>query len=329
MEGAAAAGAARPDWVMSLAEVEVGRVVGGGALGEVRLGAYRGLQLALKELYLLRTDAASLARMGGIALSAAERRSLTETFLRECELLRSAVHPNVVPFIGVVVDREPRYLATLYMRDGNLQELIHAERYADMRPEQGGTLALETQLVAAIDVFSALAYLATLPLIHRDIKPANILIVVSADRKLTKVLLADFGEAKQLSQTVTMHTVAGTPAYMAPEMREDEVGTGPPADTFSFGIALAEMSSGKQPSPGPEMRREGGRRVGVPEEERRAADIAAVRHVEVRVVVQRCVVDDPQARATAAEMLEHCRSQLAVVREPPRITVRLPLSLSF
>ena len=58
-------------------------------------------------------------------------------------------------------------------------------------------------------------------MIHRDVKPENILAVVD-EAQLIKVLLADFGEAKQLTQSMTRAraSIAGTPLYMAPEMRE-------------------------------------------------------------------------------------------------------------
>ena len=62
---------------------------------------------------MLRDDAAAIARMGG-ALAPELRASLRASFLRECDFLRRARHPNVLQFIGVVVDGEcqPQYLAT-------------------------------------------------------------------------------------------------------------------------------------------------------------------------------------------------------------------------
>jgi hypothetical protein len=144
-------------------------------------------------------------------------------------------------------------------------------------------------------------------LIHRDIKPANILAVVESGR-LVKVLLADFGESKQLTMTMTRAagTVAGTPLYMAPEMYEEEDGKGPKADVFSAGVVLIEMGSGRQPNPGPQMRR----RQHVPEEERRAEDVAAVHHPEISDLARRCIVDDEAARAAAPEIQRLCAAAL-------------------
>ena len=160
-------------------------------------------------------------------------------------------------------------------------------------------LPLQTQLVAGASIFSALAYLATVPIIHRDIKPANILIVVNQEHELVKALLADFGEAKQLNRTVTVRTVAGTPVYMAPENREDEAARSPKLDVFSAGVVVVEMSSGVPPNPGPEMRQ----RVAVPEEQRRASDMAAVRQAEILAIARQCIVDDPEGRASAQHIM--------------------------
>ena len=79
-------------------------------------------------------------------------------------------------------------------------------------------------------------------------------------------------------------------------------------DVFSAGVMAAEIGSGRCPAPGPEFVREGRRRVTVIEEERRAADIAAVTNAELRTaVVERCVVDYSEERADAAQMVAACQ----------------------
>ena len=93
----------------------------------------------------------------------------------------------------------------------------------------------------------------------------------------------------------------------------------PKADVFSAGVVAAELNTGTPPKPGitpahprsfmsrvykmevniglawfrfvlgtgPQMKKIGRRRVGVDEEERRADDIAAVRHPEIKRIVLR------------------------------------------
>ena len=63
-----------------------------------------------------------------------------------------------------------------------------------------------------------------------------------------------------------------------------------------------EMSAGQPPNPGPEVRRERGRRVLVDEVERRADDLAAMRHPRLRALAKMCLADDPDERPTAAEL---------------------------
>jgi serine/threonine protein kinase len=279
---------------------------------------------------MLRTDEASQAEWGG-ALSAAERAHLLEGFKRECDTMRGLVHENILPFLGVVVDdtpaAEPLYLATQYVESGTLHDLLHAATYAGMRSD-GGCLPLETQLTVFVGMFAGLAYLAQKRLIHRDIKPANILAVVT-EGSLVKVLLADFGESKQLTATMTRvaGTAAGTPLYMAPEMGEEDDAKGPKADVFSAGVVLIETNTGQIPKPGPAKRKEGRRRVDIPEEERRAADLAAVRHPEVRELADRCIVDFDQDRADAAEMMARC-SALVRAQAPVRASTVFVHNLS-
>ena len=70
------------------------------------------------------------------------------------------------------------------------------------------------------------------PVIHRDIKPANII----RRRSDGKLVLVDFGAAKQATQTMLAKTgtVIGSPEYVAPEQVR-----GKPAfasDIYSLGV---------------------------------------------------------------------------------------------
>jgi serine/threonine-protein kinase len=90
-------------------------------------------------------------------------------------------------------------------------------------------------------------------IVHRDIKPANLFVTRAGDQfDLLKLL--DFGIAKNLAderdvQVTQAGFMAGTPAYMAPE-----VCTGVPADErsdiYSLGAVLYFLVCGSPPFPG-------------------------------------------------------------------------------
>lgn len=62
-------------------------------------------------------------------------------------------------------------------------------------------------------IVSALSYLDQSRIVHRDLKPQNILIRDGI------VKLCDFGFARKMSPaTICLHSLKGTPLYIAPEI---------------------------------------------------------------------------------------------------------------
>jgi serine/threonine protein kinase len=87
----------------------------------------------------------------------------------------------------------------------------------------------------------ALAFIHTAGIVHRDLKPENLLLTGTG-----VVKLADFGLAEWCGKGAKPITeVAGTAAYMAPEVVRAGDGTGPPytetADLFSLGCVLFSL----------------------------------------------------------------------------------------
>lgn len=104
---------------------------------------------------------------------------------------------------------------------------------------QRGRLAAEEGLPIALTLTGALSHLHLRGLIHRDIKPANIIFVEGAPKLADIGLVTDIGEKA---------TCVGTEGYLPPE------GPGsPPADLYSLGKVLYEMSTGKTPDQFPEL----------------------------------------------------------------------------
>jgi len=92
-------------------------------------------------------------------------------------------------------------------------------------------------------------------IVHRDLKPQNMFVTTSTDGKpLLKVL--DFGLAKSLRTTkevraLTQTTaVMGSPVYMSPEQMRASREVDTRTDTWSLGVCLHELLTGKPPFDG-------------------------------------------------------------------------------
>lgn len=133
-------------------------------------------------------------------------------FEREVRLTARLAHANTVTVFDYGRTPDQIFYYAMELLDGfTLQAIV--ERSGPMPP---GRVVHVLRQVA-----SALVEAHGLGLIHRDIKPANIMLCRHAGAvDVVKVL--DFGLVKTLdteetADTTGLHSIAGTPAYMAPE----------------------------------------------------------------------------------------------------------------
>jgi serine/threonine protein kinase/tetratricopeptide (TPR) repeat protein len=90
-------------------------------------------------------------------------------------------------------------------------------------------------------------------IIHRDLKPSNVLVSVSEDHPVPRII--DFGIAKAVAQPLTerplfteLGGVLGTPEYMSPEQAElTSVDVDTRSDVYSLGVLLYEILAGMLP----------------------------------------------------------------------------------
>jgi doublecortin-like kinase 1/2 len=94
------------------------------------------------------------------------------------------------------------------------------------------------------DLSGALQYLHLLNIVHRDVKPENLLI---CDKNGVKSLkLGDFGLAVEMEDNVKLHSVCGTPTYVAPEILA-ETGYGKEVDIWAAGVIAYILLCGFPP----------------------------------------------------------------------------------
>jgi serine/threonine protein kinase len=154
---------------------------------------------------------------------------------REAWVGNKVSHPNLLPVLSASVQEPPFYIVSPKLEGATLAQVI-VER------EQ---LPVPLSLWIARQVADGLAALHEgANVIHTDIKPANI--VVSPIGHAT---LIDFGFVQTAAEASHWATrpLAGTLAYIAPEMVTSTLAAGPRSDIYSLGVTLYEMLTGQRP----------------------------------------------------------------------------------
>src|SRR3954469_10116901 len=154
---------------------------------------------------------------------------------REAWVGSKVSHPNILPVLSVSVEDPPFYVVTPKLDGATLAQLI-LDR---------GQLGVPLALWIARQVAEGLsALLESTGMLHTDVKPANILVPPAGH-----ATLIDFGFVQtpaEASQWAT-RPLAGTLAYIAPELITSKLAAGPLSDIYSLGVTLYEMLSGTRP----------------------------------------------------------------------------------
>jgi serine/threonine-protein kinase len=213
----------------------LGKTLGEGGMGVVRLATQRSLgrQVAVKTL---KPEAKS------------DRATLR--LLREAWVTGALEHPNIVPVYDLGLDDDGAPIIVLKLIEGKPWSEVATE------PAAPGEDLLEKNLRIFVQVCNAVALAHSRGVIHRDLKHENDMI-----GRFGEVYLVDWGIAVSLrpdpsgrlplaSEATEM---AGTPAYMAPEM----LGNAPlteRTDVYLLGAILHELLVGKPPHAGENLR---------------------------------------------------------------------------
>jgi serine/threonine protein kinase len=175
-------------------------------------------------------------------------------FTYEAQAMARLNHQNIVtlyefgtraPQGGANLIVQTLYFFLMEFVDGpSLRQIIRGK---GLDPK--GALAIVPQIC------SALEYAHERNIVHRDIKPENILLTRSG-----QVKIADFGLAKLIDNSASetspvsvseslglaATTIAGTPAYMAPEQAHGNV-VDHRADIYALGVVFYQLITGELP----------------------------------------------------------------------------------
>jgi serine/threonine-protein kinase len=164
--------------------------------------------------------------------------------LDEARLAGRIRHPNVVPVLDVVAEKDRLYLVMEYVHGEPLSRLQSRAWSRDQAVPQDILVAVLVDALRGLHAAHEAVDRdgAPLGLVHRDVSPQNILVGQDGFSRVV-----DFGVAKAKGrlQATTQGDVKGKIAYMAPEqIRGVEVDRR--ADVYAAGIILWEGIAGRK-----------------------------------------------------------------------------------
>ena len=157
----------------------------------------------------------------------------------ELAILQQVDHPNIVKFDQCYIDHRYVHIVMEHCRGGELfDRIVAAQRFSERHAAD-----IMSQMLSAVK------HLHGHGIVHRDLKPENFL--MDDETENSEVKLIDFGLSKRFSETSEiekMHTVVGTPYYVAPEVLKGNYDKS--CDVWSLGVILFVFLCGYPPFEG-------------------------------------------------------------------------------
>ncbi|KAH1089454.1 hypothetical protein J1N35_016711 [Gossypium stocksii] len=159
---------------------------------------------------------------------------------REISIMRRLRHPNIVKLIEVLATKTKVYFVMEFAKGGELFTRISKGRFSEDLSRR-----YFQQLISAV------RFCHSRGVFHRDLKPENLLLDENWNLKIT-----DFGLSAvtdQIRPDGLLHTLCGTPAYVAPEILAKKGYDGAKVDVWSCGIVLYVLHAGYLPFNDPNL----------------------------------------------------------------------------
>jgi serine/threonine protein kinase len=150
----------------------------------------------------------------------------------EAEALERLAHPIIVRGFGLVPDGPRPHLILEHLEGPTLSKLLKRDK----------RLPLDQLLPLALNICSAVHYIAEQGMVHMDVKPGNIVMGLPPR-------LIDLSVARTIERAGRLNTSVGTRDYMAPEqcLPEEKGPIGPHSDVWGLGVSLYEAVAGRLP----------------------------------------------------------------------------------
>ena len=169
----------------------IGKMLGSGAFGEVRVCVHRESQ-AQRAVKVLRKS----------HMDEDEKRM----FFNEINILKDLDHPNILKMYEFFEDEKRYYIVTDICKGGELFDEIVAK----------GKFGEKDAAMLINQVLTCINYCHKNHIVHRDLKPENVLL--EANKEFDQIKIIDFGTSLVIKDGEKLDEKLGTPYYIAPEV---------------------------------------------------------------------------------------------------------------
>ncbi|WCJ28597.1 CBL-interacting protein kinase 18 [Euphorbia peplus] len=166
--------------------------------------------------------------------------NLMSNIKREISIMRKLNHRHIVKLYEVLASKTKIYFIMEFVKGGELFAKVAKGRFSEDLSRK-----YFQQLISAV------GYCHSRGVFHRDLKPENLLLDESGNLKVS-----DFGLSAVKNQIRTdglLHTLCGTPAYVAPEILSKKGYDGAKIDVWSCGVILFVLTAGYLPFNDPNL----------------------------------------------------------------------------
>ena len=195
-------------------EYTLGKTLGKGAFGQVRLGVHKPTK-QVRAIKIMKKAKVNL-----------------EDLLSEISILSKLTHPSIMQIYEIFEDNVNIYIVSEYCKGGELFDIISKK----------GSFTEKEACIIMKQILSAVCYSHQRGIVHRDLKPENILM---ENTKGLSLKLIDWGCATQLKKQERLHTTDGTSYYIAPEVLQGDYDE--KCDIWSCGVILYILLCGYAP----------------------------------------------------------------------------------
>ncbi|KAI8014344.1 CBL-interacting serine/threonine-protein kinase 14 [Camellia lanceoleosa] len=205
---------------------ELGKLLGCGAFAKV----YHARNVRTGQIVAIKAVSKQKVLKGG----------LTAHVKREIAIMRRLRHPHIVRLFEVLATKTKIYFVMEFAKGGELFAKVAKGRFSEDLSRK-----YFQQLISAV------GYCHSRGVFHRDLKPENLLLDENWELRVT-----DFGLSAvkdQIRPDGLLHTLCGTPAYVAPEILAKKGYDGAKVDIWSCGVILYILIAGYLPFNDPNL----------------------------------------------------------------------------